>query len=285
MTSSTQTLAVPNLAPGSDFQPDPLTQRVQATWTAGDFGRIATGYERGAAEFIARLGLGQGETVLDVACGTGNLSLPAARAGASVTGIDIAPNLIAQAETNAASEGLRIAFEVGDAERLPYPDRAFQTVVTMFGAMFAPRPERASAELLRVTRSGGRIAMANWTPTGFVGEMLKTTVRFAPAAPGVPSPLLWGTEAAVRERLAVGSKSLTFERRLITFEYPMGPGEVVDYFRLWYGPTLRAFGTLDEAGREGLQRELERLWGDHNLATDGTTRVVSEYLEVLAVVK
>ena len=285
MTSSTQQVVVPNYALGSDSQLDPLTQRVQATWTSGDFGRIAKGYERGAAEFIARLGLEPGETVLDVACGTGNLSLPAARAGASVTGIDIAPNLIAQAETNAASEGLRISFEVGDAERLPYSDGAFQTVVTMFGAMFAARPERATAELLRATRSGGRIAMANWTPTGFVGEMLKTTVRFAPAPAGVPSPLLWGTEEAVRERLGVGIKSLAFARRLITFEYPMGPGEVVDYFRLWYGPTLRTFGTLDETGSQGLRRELERLWTDHNLATDGKTRVVSEYLEVMAVVK
>ena len=285
MTSSTQKVAVSNHEPGSDLQLDVLTQRVQATWTSGDFGRIAKGYERGAAEFIARLGLEPDETVLDVACGTGNLSLPAARAGASVTGIDIAANLIAQAETNAANEGLHIAFEVGDAERLPYSDGAFQTVVTMFGAMFAARPERASAELLRVTRSGGRIAMANWTPTGFVGEMLKATVRFAPAPAGVPSPLLWGTEEAVRERFGAAIKSLVFARRLMTFEYPMAPGEVVDYFRLWYGPTLRAFGTLDETGREGLRRELERLWTDQNLATDGTTRVVSEYLEVVAVVK
>jgi SAM-dependent methyltransferase len=285
MTSSTQATAVPNHVPGPGFEPDPLTQRVQATWTAGDFGRIAKGYERGAAQFIVQLGLEPGEAVLDVACGTGNLSLPAARAGASVTGIDIAPNLIAQAVKNAENEGLRIAFEVGDAEQLPYPDGAFQTVVTMFGAMFAARPERASVELLRATRAGGRIAMANWTPTGFVGEMLKTTVRFAPPPADVPSPLLWGTEEAVRERLGAGTKLLSFARRLITFEYPLGPAEVVDYFRLWYGPTLRAFGTLDETRREGLRSELERLWTDHNLATDGTTRVVSEYLEVMAIVK
>jgi len=285
MTSSTQSTAAPKHLPAPDFEPDPLTERVQATWTAGDFGRIAKGYERGAAQFIGRLGLEPGETVLDVACGTGNLSLPAARAGASVTGIDIAPNLIAQAVRNAEDQGLRIAFELGDAERLPYSDGAFETVVTMFGAMFAARPERASAELLRVTRRGGRIAMANWTPTGFIGEMLKTTVCFVPAPAGIPSPLLWGTEEAVRERLGAGTQSLAFARHLITFEYPLGPGEVVDYFRHWYGPTLRAFGTLDETRREELRGELERLWTDHNLATDGRTRVVSEYLEVMAVVK
>jgi SAM-dependent methyltransferase len=285
MSISSPAAAVSGHVPGPEFEPDPLSRRVQATWTAGDFGRIAKGYERGAAEFIARLGLQPGETVLDVACGTGNLSLPAARAGASVTGIDIAPNLIAQAVRNAQNERLRIAFEVGDAERLPYPDGVFRTVVTMFGAMFAARPERASAELLRATRSGGRIAMANWTPTGFIGEMLKRTVRFAPPAAGVPSPLLWGTEAAVRERLGAGAKSLRFARRLITFEYPRGPGEGVEYFRLWYGPTVRDFVNLDERGRLGLRRERERLWTDHNLATDGTTRVVSEYLEVIAVVK
>jgi ubiquinone/menaquinone biosynthesis C-methylase UbiE len=172
---------------------DPLTERVRATWTSGDFGRIAKGYEQGAAEFIARLGLTPGERVLDVACGTGNLSLPAARTGALVTGIDIAPNLIAQADENAARERLPISFEVGDAERLPYAAGAFATVVTMFGAMFAARPGQAAAELLRVTRRGGRIAMASWTPTGFIGDMLRATVRHVPAPPGIPSPLLWGT--------------------------------------------------------------------------------------------
>lgn len=265
--------------------PDPLTERVRATWTSGDFGRIAKGYERGAAEFVARLGLKPGERVLDVACGTGNLSLPAARAGALVTGIDIAPNLIAQAEANAASERLPIAFEVGDAERLPYADGAFATAVTMFGAMFAARPEPAASELLRVTRSGGRIAMASWTPAGFIGEMLRTTVRYVPAPAGIPSPLLWGTEDAVRERLGAGTTSLALTRRVITFEYPFGPEVVVRYFRLWYGPTLRAFAALDEAQRDDLHRDLERLWASHNLASDGTTRVKSEYLEAIAVVK
>jgi SAM-dependent methyltransferase len=273
-----------NVATDSALEADPLTERVRATWTSGDFGRIAKGYERGAGEFIVRLGLEPAERVLDVACGTGNLALPAARAGASVTGIDIAPNLIAQAQANADAEGLPITFEVGNAEQLPYANGTFDTVVTMFGAMFAARPERAAAELLRVTRPGGRIAMASWTPTGFIGEMLKTTVRYLPPPAGVPSPLLWGTEEQARARLGAGSASVSVSPRLITFEYPFGPDEVVNLFRLWYGPTLRAFAALDEAGRDGLRRDLEKLWTDHNRATDGTTRVQSEYLEVIAIV-
>ena len=275
--------ANPALA-GAPAPNDPLTERVRATWSSGDFGRIAKSYERGAAEFVSRLGLTPGETVLDVACGTGNLALPAARAGAAVSGVDIAANLVEQARANAAAEGLVVPFEVGDVEQLPYADGAFQTVITMFGAMFAGRPERAAAEMLRVTRRGGRIAMANWTPTGFVGEMLRTTARYLPAPAGVPSPILWGTEEAVRERLGAGVTSLTLTRRLITLEFPFGPEETVGYFRDWYGPTLRAFGALDEAGREGLRQDLERLWADHNRAGDGATRVESEYLEVVAVV-
>lgn len=262
---------------------DPLSERVRATWTSGDFGRIAAGYTGGAAEFIARLELNSDERVLDVACGTGNLAIPAARTGAQVTGVDIAPNLVAQAKARAAAEKLPIKFEVGDAEQLPYDNAAFDTTVTMFGSMFAARPELAAAELLRVTRPGGRIAMANWTPTGFIGQMLKATVRYAPPPAGVPSPLLWGTEDAVRERLGAGS-TLALTRRVITFEYPFSPEQVVNEFRLWYGPTLRAFAALEEEARNAFRIDLERLWWENNRANDGTTRVESEYLEVLAVV-
>ena len=264
---------------------DPLTDRVRATWTSGDFGRIARGYVLGAAEFIARLELAPGERVLDVACGTGNLTIPAARTGAAVTGIDIAPNLIAQARGRAAAEGLSISVDVGDAEQLPYERHNFDTVVTMFGAMFAARPERVATELLSVTRSGGRIAMANWTPSGFVGSMLKSTARYVAQPADVPSPLLWGTEDAIRARLGSDTSALSLTRRTITFEYPFAPEQVVNEFRLWYGPTLRAFAALEEDGRDGLRRDLEKLWSDHNRASDGTTRVESEYLEVVAVVK
>jgi ubiquinone/menaquinone biosynthesis C-methylase UbiE len=264
-------------------EPDPLAARVRATWTSGDFGRIARGYELGAAQFITRLGLEQGERVLDVATGTGNLAIPAARTGALVTGVDIAPNLITQAKARAAAEGLAIRLDVGDAESLGYDDGEFDTAVSMFGAMFAARPERAASELLRVVRPEGRIAMANWTPTSFIGEMLATTSRYSAPAGGVPSPLQWGTEECVRDRLGAGVSALTLTRRIITFEFALEPAVVVNEFIQWYGPTLRAWSSLDEAGKRALRRELEALWTDHNRADDGTTRVQSEYLEVMGV--
>lgn len=153
---------------------DALKSRLKATWMAGDFGLIAKSYEAGAAEFVRRIGLVPGSRVLDVACGTGNLAVPAARTGAEVTGVDIATNLLEQARARAAAEGLTARFDEGDAEMLPYPDASFDAVISMFGVMFAPRPERSAAELLRVCRPGGRIALANWTPSGFVGQMFKT---------------------------------------------------------------------------------------------------------------
>lgn len=262
---------------------DPLTERVRATWTAGDFGRIAKGYERGAGEFIGRLGMNVGDRVLDVATGTGNLAIPAARSGAFVTGVDIAPNLIEQAKVNAEQEGLEIRFDVGDAEDLGYADGAFDMVVTMFGAMFAARPDRAAAELIRVTRSGGKIAMANWTPTGFIGQMFRAVARHVPPPGGIPSPILWGSEIEVNARLREGIQSLTLTPRTITFEYPFSATETVNLFRRWYGPTVRAFASLDDNGQRSLQDDLEALWSENNRATDGTTRVESEYLEVIAV--
>ncbi|MEP6766037.1 MAG: class I SAM-dependent methyltransferase [Gemmatimonadaceae bacterium] len=261
---------------------DPVTARIRGIWTSGDFGRIAVGYAPGSAEFVARLSLLQGERVLDVACGTGNLAIPAARAGALATGVDIAPNLIEQAINNAARAEVAARFEVGDAECLPCADGSFDTTMTMFGAMFAARPDRAARELLRVTRIGGRIAMANWTPTGFVGQMLKIVVGYVPPPPGSISVLQWGDEKIVRERLADVQKINCIPRR-ITFNYPFSAAETVRLFRDWYGPTVHAFAALDEQGRESLERDLTTLWIDNNLAQDGLTRVESEYLEVIAI--
>ena len=258
-----------------------LKSRMKATWMSGDFDRVAQVYAPDAAAFVGRLALKAGERVLDVACGSGNLSFPAARAGADVTGLDIATNLIRTACDRARAEGLHVHFDEGDAEQMPYGDASFDVVMSMFGAMFAPRPDATAAELLRVCRPGGLVAMANWTPAGFIGRMFKATAAHV-TPPSVPSPLLWGDEATVRERLRDGVDELHFNRRTCAFRLPMSPGQTVDFFREWYGPTLRAFASLDAGGQAALGRDLTRLWSEHNLATDGTTHVESEYLEVVA---
>jgi SAM-dependent methyltransferase len=258
-----------------------LKVRLKATWMSGDFDRIARILAEGAEEFIARLQLTYGARVLDVACGSGNLSLPAARAGAIVTGVDIATSLLETARERAQAEGVRAQFDEGDAEALPYPNAAFDEVVSMFGAMFAPQPDLVASELARVCRPGGRVAMANWTPEGFIGQMFKITGQHVPPPP-MPSPLLWGDEATARERLSDGFTNLQFTRRNLRMDVLMMPSEAVEYFRAWYGPTQRAFASLDGSGQSNLRRDLEQLWIKHNCATDGTTSIVAEYLEVIA---
>ena len=259
-----------------------LKGKLRGMWIAGDFGEIAKSIEKGAEDFVGRLDLKPGMKILDVACGTGNLAIPAAKAGAETTGIDIAPNLIEQAIGRAAAEGVDAKFEVGDAEALPYEDNSFDYVITMFGAMFAPRPDVTAAELIRVTKPGGVIAMANWTPEAFTGQMFKTGAKHVPPPPGMPSPVQWGSEDIVRERLVDGIADLQLTRRKILFEYPFGPSEVVEHFRKYFGPTQKQFEMLDENGQTALRSDLTALWESANQATDGTTQVESEYLEVLA---
>ncbi len=259
-----------------------LKTKLKATWMSGDFDKIAQIIWDGGAEFIERLQLKAGTRLLDVACGTGNLSFPAARAGAIVTGVDIAPNLLATARARALGKFPSIQFDEGDAEALPYPDASFDEVVTMFGAMFAPQPKLVAAELARVCRPGGRVSMANWTPTGFIGQVFKVTSWHVPPPP-MPSPLLWGDETTVRERLQDGFTNLQFKRRTLDMSFSMTPPDAVEFFRTWYGPTLRAFASLDETGQAALRRDLEQLWAEHNCATDGTTRIPAEYLEVQAI--
>jgi SAM-dependent methyltransferase len=260
-----------------------LKSRMKSTWMAGDFGQIANFTALEAENFVGRLGIQAGAKVLDVACGTGNTAIPAAKTGASVTGVDIATNLLEQARKRAASEQLTIRFEEGDAEELPYDDRSFDVVLTMFGAMFAPRPERVAAELIRVCKPGGLIAMANWTPQGFVGKSFQLTARMAPPPPGIPAPILWGDEATVRQRFAQGVSSLTMSRHNVTFEYPFSPKEVVALFRKYFGPTRMTFARLDERSQEMLASQLEDLWTEHNQVTGGNTRVAAEYLDVRAI--
>ena len=259
-----------------------LKRRMRGTWMAGDFGQIARYSAKGAEEFVDRLAISRGMRVLDVACGTGNLTIPAARKGAQVMGVDIAPNLLEQARKRAAKEGLKATFEEGDAEQLSYPDAQFDLVMSMFGAMFAPCPERVASELARVCRHGGTIAMANWTPEGFVGKMFSLTSRYVPPPEGIPAPVLWGSEKVVRERLEAYAPKIQTARRAITFDYPFPPRDVVQFFREYFGPTQMAFSRLDAAGQSALAADMEKLWSEYNKGEKGRTLVSGEYLEVIA---
>lgn len=269
--------AIPNL--------EAIKARQKATWESGDFGQIARTIENVAEEFMARQFLKKGLDVLDVACGTGNLAIIAARRGCAVCGIDIANNLIDQARARAIVEDLRISFEDGDAEALPYEDSQFDLVVSMFGVMFAPQPTIAAAELRRVTRPGGQIALANWTPEGFIGKMFKIFKAHLPPPPaGVPSPMGWGDEATVQERLRHGFRNVQLTRRMAVMRNPFPAAETVEFFRQYYGPTQRAFAALDAAGQAALRRDLVELQTTNNIARiPDATEVAAEYLEVVAV--
>jgi ubiquinone/menaquinone biosynthesis C-methylase UbiE len=249
---------------------------------AGDFGQVAQYSAKTAEEFVDRLNLHRGMEILDVACGTGNLAVPAARKGARVSGADIATNLLDQARRRAASEGLQVAFEEGDAEQLPFPDASFDVVMTMFGAMFAPRPERVAAELARVCRPGGMIAMANWTPEGFVGKFFAAGARHVPPPEGIPASVLWGNEEVVRQRLGPHVSEIRTTRRTANFDFPSPPREVVQFFRDYFGPVQMIFSRLAPEGQAAYASDLERLWSDHNESTAGRTLVRNEYLEVIA---
>ena len=259
-----------------------LKTRLRNTWMIGDYGRFSRYMERDAEAFYRRLPIKPDAQLLDVGCGAGQLSLIAARAGARVTGCDIATNWLAQARRSAAAEGLTVVFEEGDAEALPYENASFDAVISLIGAMFAPRPELVAAELTRVCRPGGIIAMANWTGSGFVGQMFKAIAKHI-APSGMPSPVLWGDEPTVRERLRNGVASLECSKRLYELSYPFPPADVVEFFRANYGPMTRAFASIGEEAQHQLRNELTDLWCRHNRATDGTTRVDAEYLQVVAV--
>lgn len=269
--------------PAAPTEMQALKARLKAVWSAGDYGVFAKYLEPGALEFYGRLGIAPGTALLDVGCGAGQIAIPAAKAGVNVTGLDLAPNLVEQARQRAKDAGVVALFDEGDAEALPYNTASFDVVLSLIGAMFAPQPEKVAAELLRVCRPGGRIIMANWTPGGFIGQMFKVIGAHVPPPAIMPSPLKWGDEEVVAARLGGQVKDLRLARRLYRIAYPFPPAQVVEFFRAWYGPTNRAFAALDEPRQALLRADLEQLWTRHNQAPEGSTRIESEYLEVIAV--
>ncbi|HEU4342676.1 MAG TPA: class I SAM-dependent methyltransferase [Candidatus Binatia bacterium] len=272
--------------PTAEFEPSlaNLKAKLGAAWMDGDYAAFSAYMKPGATMILADWRIERGVRLLDVACGAGQIAIPAAKTGARVTGVDIASNLIEAARKQAASEGLHVQFDEGDAENLPYPDGAFDVVISLIGAMFAPRPERVASELARVCRSGGRLYMANWTPDGMVGQMFKIVAKHVPPPQGMEPPVLWGDEATVCHRLSNGFTDIKFVRKYYpSWSYPFDVAGVVEYFRTVYGPVKRAFSSLDHAGQQPLRGDLETVFSAHSGTKNGTTVLQAEYLDVSAI--
>ena len=266
---------------------DQMKDAMRAPWIAGNFGAIAKTIGRPDAEgFVARLALEPDVRVLDIACGTGRVTLPLARRGATVTGLDMMPHLLEKALARAASEGLNIRFDEGFAETLPYPDGSFDVLVSMFGIMFSPLPATVASEMARVLRPGGRLALANWTPSGFGGKMSAVVGRYLPPLPqGTISPFLWGEDATVRDRLKPGFNAVETSIVSVRWELKRSAAGSAEFFTKNAGPIQLALGRLDAPKQAALSRDLEQLWIGNNLATNGEnhTLISNEYLEALAV--
>ena len=253
----------------------------QRAWSSGDYAAVAARIQTIAEQLVDAADVAAGSQVLDVATGSGNAAIAAARSGSTVTGVDYVPGLLERARMRAAAEGFEITFVDGDAENLPFADASFDSVISVLGVMFTADQERAASELLRVSRPGATIALANWTPSSFVGEMFRTVARHVPPPAGVRSPLQWGTEPRLAELLGHGVSELLVRPRSFVFRF-RSPDEFVDFFRTNYGPVHTAFAKLDEPGRTALSRDLADLAATHDRSTGTSLAIASEYLEVVA---
>jgi SAM-dependent methyltransferase len=265
-------------------QPDltALKARQHGAWSSGDYAVIGTTLQIVGEELCEALDLRPGAKVLDVAAGNGNVSLAAARRWCDVVSTDYVPSLLERGSARAAAEGLKLEFREADAENLSFNDASFDVVVSTFGVMFTPNQAKAAAELLRVCKSGGKIGLANWTPEGFIGQLFRTIGKYLPPPAGAKSPALWGTRARLNEMFGAAAVAIRAEPRNFTFRY-RSPEHFVDVFRTYYGPMLKAFAALDEAGQKGLRSDVLALIGAMNHAKDDTMIVPSEYLEIVIV--
>lgn len=269
------------LPPGPDLAA--VKRRQRATWSSGDFAAIAALIVPSAENLCDAADLRAGSRVLDVATGSGNAAVAAARLGCDVTGVDYVPSLLERGRERAAAERLAVRFVEGDAEALPFADGAFDAVLSIYGVMFAPDQPRAAAEIARVCRPGGRIALASWTPEGFLGAMFRTIAAHVPPPPGVASPMLWGTGSRLQEMFGDRVGWLSHTRRTFTFRFT-SPEAFVAYFAAHYGPTVTAFESLDEDGRARLADDLAdliRRWD--RLGEPGAIAVPGEYLESVGI--
>ena len=251
--------------------------RQRAVWDAGDFSALSTHIADVGERLVERAGVESGKSVLDVACGTGNAAIPAARAGGRVTGLDLVPKLLASGRAKAAAEGLEVEWVEGDAEQLPFADGSFDYVFSTFGHMFAPRHQRVAEEMARVCHPGGLIATCTWTPEGVAGRVFAASAAFMPPLPGFASPpILWGNEEHVREMFAEAATGFEFERHVTTIEWESVEG-FADYFMDRFGPLVTARAMLGERFGE-LRERIITVWKGANEANDGSLRLPQEYL-------
>src|SRR5437773_3926302 len=264
----------------------------KALWEKGDFTRIADTMRESGEALVRKLGIAKGVKVLDLGCGDGTTALPAAKLGADVLGVDIATNLVEAGNRRAAEQGVtNVKFQEGDASNLEQlSDKSFDLVVSIFGAMFAPKPFDVAREMVRVTRPGGRIVMGNWIPNDptLVAQLLKISSNYTPPPPeGFVSPMTWGVESNVIERFAaagVPAKNISFARDTFTFNYPGTPSALVDEFRKYYGPTMNAFEAAEKKGRAAeLQKELEELFNSQNKSQNATAIPATHLLLTIAI--
>jgi len=256
-----------------------VKSRQQAAWGAGDYAVVGTTLQIVGERLCEAVDLRSTQRVLDVAAGNGNATLAAARRFAEVVSTDYVGALLERGRERAGAERLAVDFQEADAEALPFADASFDVVLSTFGVMFTPNQPQAAAELIRVCRPGGRIGLANWTPEGFIGQVFRTIGKYVPPAPGVKSPALWGTRAHL-DALFGARGTVAAEGRTFVFRY-RSPAHMVDIFRRFYGPMVKAFAALDAEAQEALEVDLHALIARFNVAGDGTLVVPSEYLEVV----
>lgn len=268
------------------IKPDLATirQRQQATWASGDYHMIGTQILIVSELLIEALDVRSTERLLDVATGSGNAALAAARRGCDVVGVDYVPALLDRARVRAEAEGVEASFVEGDAEALPFADGSFDVVSSVFGAMFAPDQDLTASELVRVTRQGGRIGLVAHTPDGFIGHLFKTVGRHVAPPAGIRPPVQWGTEARLHELFGDAAADIRTTRRSLVFRY-RSPEAYVQYWRRFYGPTLKAFDAVGEGGRAVLETDILDLIARFDRAGDGTMVVPSEYLEAVIVLR